>query len=120
MTEYELIDALNSTQEVLIAASMGFITLSSAYVIAIHLVGKTLSSFFLYGIAIGYSLWSVLPMLGAHRAANEMALLTAKLEAFRSGMPDPAQVPTVYLNSAILGFFWILCILYTVHLRRGT
>ncbi len=119
MTEYELIDALNSTQEVTIAASMGFITLSSAYAIAIHLVGRTLPAFFLYGITIGYSAWSTLPMMGIHRSANEMMLLRAKLEALRSNLPIPEEIPAIYLNSAILGFFWFLCILYTAYIRRG-
>lgn len=119
MTEYELVDALNSSMEATIAASMAFVTISSAYAIAIHLVGKKLPVFFIYGIAIGYSMWAMLPIRGVFRTVNEMALLAAKLEALRSDSVVSESLTVVYFNSAILGFFWLLCILYTVYVRRS-
>ncbi len=119
MTEYELVDALNSTMEATIAASMAFVTLSSAYAIAVHLVGKKLPAIFIYGIAIGYSLWALLPIRGVFRTANEMSLLAAKLEALRSDAVVSESLSVVYFNSTILGFFWFLCILYTAYVRRG-
>ena len=119
MTEYELIDALNSSQEAAVSASMAFVTISSAYAIAIHLIGKSLPSLFLWGIAGGYSIYGLMPALGVFRASNEMLLLLSRLEAFREGTSVQAESPVAF-NLAILIFIWGMCIAYTIYVRRDT
>ena len=119
MTEYELIDAMNSSRALAITASMAFVTLSSAYAVVIHLVGKKLPGFFLWAFALGYTLYAALPVLGNFRALNEAFVLRAKLEALRAGVSVPDSAPTIYLTTVILAYFWVLCIVYTVYVRRS-
>jgi len=119
MTEYELIDLINSSQDVTIATSMAFVTLSSVYAVAIHLVGKKLPMFFLITMTIGYTLWATLPIRGMYRSVNQMAQLVSELNALKEGLSTPVQVQDIYFNSAILGFFWLLCILYAIYVRRS-
>jgi hypothetical protein len=103
-----------------IASSMAFVTLSTAYAVVIHLAGKRLPGFFLWAFSLGYSLYAALPVLGNFRALNESLLLQAKLEALRAGVPIPDAVPAFYLTTVILVYFWLLCIAYTVYVRRST
>ncbi|MGD8580390.1 MAG: hypothetical protein PVI46_13730 [Lysobacterales bacterium] len=119
MTEYELLDAINSSRANAIAASMAFVTISSAYAVVIHLVGRKIARFFIWAFALGYSLYAVLPILGNFTSVNESALLRAQLAALRAGLPVPAQVPPVYVSSLILLYIWLLCMVYTVYVRRS-
>jgi hypothetical protein len=119
MTEYELIDAINSCRASAIAASMAFVTLSSAYAVVVHLVGRSLPRFFLWALALGYSLYALLPLLGNFFSVNESAQLQARLRAMRAALPPPDAVPTVYLSAIVLVYFWLLCIAYTVYVRRS-
>lgn len=118
MTEYELLDAINGSRANAIAASMAFVTISSAYAGVIHFVGRKIASFFVWAFALGYSLYAVLPVLGNFTSVNESALLIAKLQALRAGLPPPDQVPPVYVSTAILLYIWVLCISYTVYVRK--
>lgn len=97
---------------------MGFVTLTSAYVVAIHLVGKKLPLFFLILLTIGYSLWVIMPMLGMFTTTNGTMQLGAQLVALREGMPYVEPDP-VYFNTAILGFFWASSIGYMIYVRRA-
>ena len=119
MTEYELIDAINSSSTVAITASMAFVTLSTAYAVAIHLVGRKLPGFFLWALAIGYSLYAALPVFGNFKALNEGFFLRAQLEALRAGISVPDVLPTVYYSTVVLLYFWVLCMVYTVYVRRN-
>lgn len=119
MTEYELIDAINSCRATAIAASMAFVTLSSAYAVVVHLAGRTLPRFFLWAFTLGYSLYAFLPLFGNFLVVNESALLQAKLRALRAGLPPPDTVPTIYYTAIVLFYFWLLCIAYTIYVRRG-
>lgn len=118
MTEYEILDVLNSSRANAIAASMAFVTISSAYAGVIHFVGRKISGFFAWAFALGYSLYAALPVLGNFRSVNESALLGAKLQALRAGLPSPDQVPPIYVSTVILLYIWLICIAYTVYVRK--
>lgn len=119
MTEYELIDLMHSGQQTTIAASMAFVTLTSAYLVAIHLVGKKLPIVFLALMTIGYSLWAMMPMLGMYTTTNRIVQLSAQLAALQEGVPYVEPDPILF-NTAILIFFWASSVGYMFYVRRAT
>lgn len=119
MTEYEIIDLINSSQQTTIAASMAFVTLCSAYVVAVHLVARKLPIFFLILLTVGYSLWVIMPMVGMYTTTNRIVELVAQLAALQENVPYVEPDP-IFFNTAILAFFWASSVMYMIYVRRAT
>jgi hypothetical protein len=65
MTEYELVDAVNSTMSLFLSTFMGYLTIVSAYLIAAFLLGDKLTTqqfiiiSILFFFAAGLVVWSI-------------------------------------------------------------
>ena len=116
MTEYEVIDLMNSTQEAAIAASMAFVTISSAYVIAMHMLADKLPSLYLNLLVLVYSLYIISPIMFFYGASSRMLPLLAEYQKIHG--EDHTIGEVAYFESAILMGIWILCIFYTWHVRH--
>jgi len=116
MTEYEIIDLMNSTQDATIAASMAFVTISSAYVIVVHLLADKLSSLYLNLLMVAYSLYIISPIMFFYGASSRMLLLLAEYHKIHN--EDHTIGEVAYYESAVLIFIWVLCLSYTWHVRH--
>ena len=117
MTEYEIIDLINSTQEALIAASMAFVTISSAYVIAMHMLADKLPSLYLNLLLAAYSLYVISPIMLFYGASSRMLPLLAEYKKIHGDDHTIGEI--AYFEAGVLLFLWVLSLLYTWHVRRN-
>jgi hypothetical protein len=116
MTEYEVIDLINSTQEAGIAASMAFVTISSAYVIGMHMLADKLPPLYLNLLVLVYSLYIISPIMFFYGASSRMLPLLADYQAIHG--EDHTIGEVAYFETAILIGIWVLCLFYTWHVRH--
>jgi hypothetical protein len=117
MTEYEIIDLMNSTQQSAIAASMGFMTISSAYVVVIQLLGKKLPFLYLCLLSSVYTLYVVSPIMYFFRAKSRMIYLAIEYKQYHETDPFIDIAAIAYYHPGVLIFIWLLSIMYTRHIR---
>ncbi len=117
MTEYEIIDLMNSTQEAAIAAGMAFVTISSAYVVAMHMLADKLPTRYLNLLVMAYTLYIVSPIMFFYGASSRMLPLLAEYQRLHENDRTVGEI--AYFEFAVLIFIWILCLFYTWHVRRN-
>ena len=116
MTEYELLDSVSSFSEAGMSALMGYLTITSGYLIAAYLVGRHLTYIQNVTISVLFLVMSAMFSFSAFGSLSRGVILADELEAIN---PDQtffldAWVPLVTVTILLCGIFACLKFMWDI------
>jgi len=118
MTEYELYDLLNSSQQTMAAISVAIVSQQSAFAVAMHLVGKKLKAPVFWILTVCYSLYLYGPICGFQACRQRFAIIVQQLKTLH-GVNDPPSFFENYINASVFILIWLITLAYAVSIRRS-
>lgn len=116
MTEYELYDLLNSSQQTMAAISVAIVSQQSAFAVAVHLIGPKVKAPVFWVLTVCYSIYLYGPITGFMACRQRFVNILEKLHEL-NGITESSSFLENYINVSIFIFIWIVTLAYATYIR---
>ena len=116
MSEYEILDLLSSYHQTVVTVSMAFLAICSGFAVMIHFIGRKLNPIQLVLVAVAYSAYLALPVIGIFGAVNRRTYLLNELK--RLSGTEVGETATIFYHPLVFIVIWLLTIYYVWYVRR--
>ena len=116
MTEYELYDLLNSSQQTLATISVAIVSQQTAFAVAMHLVGQKLKAPVFWILLACYSLYLYGPINGFMACRLRFGGLVQQFQELH-GVSEPPSLFANYINVSVFIIIWGITVVYAVSVR---